>query len=205
MYGAWLDCLGVGLARGVYLLTCWPVRRRTSAENFSLNQARDIKGAFVSSQKSEQAAGLRYGHTACGRTGCGGIAIYNALTALGLRVSLAEVLYQLERRRCAAAGGRLGTHPFRLRRVLNLYPVRARRVYRMESLEEEMRAVDAAIVAIWNDRSHPLRGAHFFALRRSAAEFEALNREGIPACGTLAEIVGRGRFITGCLLHRESA
>ena len=64
--GVWLDDLGAGLARGVYLLTCWPVRRRTSAENFSLNQARDIKGAFVSSQKSEQAAGLRYGHTACG-------------------------------------------------------------------------------------------------------------------------------------------
>jgi len=192
---------GAVLPRLFYPLASWPVRGRVSAENFACNRAHDISRVPVRSQRAPEVMHMRYARTSCSKTGCGAIAVYNALTVLGLAVSLAEILYQMEHRRFAACGGRFGTNPFALGRVLALYPVRARRFRRMETLAGVMETGDAAILVIWNDRHRLSRGAHFFAVQRTTEGFTAHNRAGTAESGILAEILGPGRFITAYLVQ----
>lgn len=193
-------CAAVG-PRLFYPLACRPVPKRAAAEHFVYNHARDVSRVPVRSQRAPGVAQMRYARTHCGETGCGAVAVYNALTALGLAVSLAEIVYQMERRAFAACGGRLGSHPFRLEKVLTLYPVRVRRIGRTDTLTAAMRTGDTAILVIWNDRERLRSGAHFFAIQRTAAEYTAYNREGVAESGTLPEILGRGQLITAYLVQ----
>ncbi len=185
-----------------YPLASWPVPKSISEANLAHNRARDISGALVTSQRAGPAAQMRYARTECRRTGCGALAVYNALTLLGQTPSLSEVIHLLERRRSAACGGRMGTHPYTLGGALRAFGVRTKRFWRVSALEDAMDEGSAAILAIWNDRNDIMRGAHFFAVRRAAEGFTACNREAPNARGaSLADVLGQGRLITAYLLR----
>lgn len=197
----WADISAAAIARIFFALTSCPVRRGLSAQNLVVNRRNDWIGRPVLSQRAPCAAGLRYGRTPFSRTGCGAAAIYNALTLAGLSVSLASILYQLERRRCVSCGGSMGTHPYTVGKVLALYPVQVRRLGTLQALETAAKTGDTAVLAVWNDRRRPWRGAHFFAVQRTNGGFAAYNREAAPANGALSDILGRGRLITAYLIR----
>lgn len=159
----------------------------------------------IFSQRACGVAPLRYARTRCGETGCGAVAVYNALWLLGAHPSLASVIHRMECSRCPAWGGRLGTGPRSLSRVLRIFGADFRRTQKLSALAGSLAEGDIAILAIWNDAADVRRGAHFFTVQRTLTGFVAYNREASPCAGTPEEIVGRGRLITAyCITGQKS-
>lgn len=194
----WNALLQLLLPHVYYPLLSRRLDAQASARNLRENQRQDISGRVIPSQSAAEIARFRYAGTAASDTGCGAIAAYNALTVLGRRASLAEVIHRVERARGVMRGGRHGANPYALGAVLRGYGAAVRRVRRLRALERVLEPGDAAILMIWNDRADIFRGAHFFTVQKTAEGYAVHNREArMPGTASLEDIVAGGRFITG--------
>lgn len=180
------------------------VPKTVSRENHTQNAAHDIAGRFIFDQNTPELHAFRFGKSRADAAGCGPIAVYNALLLTKRHVGFSEVIRQMEQKRGAVRGGRWGANPAAFARVLPLFGTRPRRFCTPGRLTDAMAVGDAAIVMIWNDKNDLRRGAHFFAVQKTAAGYEAYNRfSGQKAPFTRArfsEILAGGRYLSGDIL-----
>ncbi len=197
-----LNRLAQWLALAVfYPLAAWPVGRWRSQQNLAQNRPRDIAGPPVLQQMAPETRWLCCGATTAGFAGCGPISVYNTLILLGRSASLAEVIHRFERSRALALGGRAGTDPRAVGRILRLYGLACRRVHSAAALENALLPGGAAVLLIWNERDRIAGGAHYFAVQKSPdGGFTCCNHHPRQA-PSLAGLIGGGRFAAGFVVE----
>lgn len=180
------------------------VSARRSRENHAHNAAHDIAGRIIFDQNTPEIKAFRFGKNHAAAAGCGPIAVYNALLLTGRPCAFSDVLWQMEQKRGAVRNGRWGANPAAIARVLPLYGAQPRHCARPEALADAMENGDAAIVMTWNDKDDLRRGAHFFAVLKTAAGYEAYNRfsgQEMPFTrAQFSEILANGRYLSGYIL-----
>ncbi|WP_026506535.1 hypothetical protein [Butyrivibrio sp. MC2013] len=154
----------------------WPgsVRDRNHAHNFT-NWGRhleeiDKKGGFIDNQSSFK--DMRYGVNAMDYNGCGVIAVYNALNALGLNEQgkpgkpyMPDLISIFEKNGIAMAGD-LGTSPYAILRFFKKRGIACKaesNKFRLEKLCKEHKAV---IITVLNNRHKLGDGVHFITVTK---------------------------------------
>lgn len=180
------------------------ITKPVSQENLAQNAAHDIAGRFIFDQHTPEIRAFRFGKSRADAAGCGPISVYNALRLAERPAGFSEVIRLMERERGAVRGGRWGANPASIARVLPLYGVQPRHFKKPEQLADALENGDTAIVMIWNDKDDLRRGAHFFAVQKTAAGCRAYNRfsgQKTPFTRALfSEILENGRYISGYIL-----
>lgn len=180
------------------------VPARRSRENHARNAAHDIAGRIIFDQNTPELEAFRFGKSRADAVGCGPIAVYNALLLTGRPCAFSDVLRQMEQKRGAVGSGKWGANPAAIARVLPLYGAQPRHCAQLKALAAAMENGDAAIVMIWNDKNDLRRGAHFFAVQKTAAGYAAYNRfsgQKTPFTRALfSEILADGRYLSGYVL-----
>lgn len=180
------------------------VAKPVSRENFAQNSAHDIAGRFIFDQHTQEIHAFRFGKSRADASGCGPISVYNALLLTGRPSGFSEVIRQMEEKRGAVRGGSWGANPAAIARVLPLFGAAPRHFRKPDQLANALENGDAAVVMIWNDKNDLRRGAHFFAVQKTAGGYKAYNRfsgQKTPFTRSLfSEILENGRYLSGYVL-----
>ncbi|MBQ4307914.1 MAG: hypothetical protein II759_04990 [Lachnospiraceae bacterium] len=123
--------------------------------------------SFMENQNSPEMTRLKYARSDMTRSGCGLIAVYNALTYFGREsVSLPELIAGAEARGAMVAGAKLGTSPVSIRKILKENGLGADVGYTREADDRILASHDAAILMFLNNREKPAEGLHFVFLSK---------------------------------------
>ena len=189
-----------------YMVTSQQAPDPVAQNNYKTNKQHDITGTIINNQNVASIADFQYGDTSADGTGCGPISAYNALTALGLEPSLATVINQLEKGPNLSLGAHAGTNPYNLGDVLSQYDVDYQKKSSVAALDESLQVGDTAILNIWNDKNDIMRGAHFFAVKKTEDGFEVYNNGGESIDKppkSLEGVLANGNFITGYVIKKK--
>ncbi|MBQ9959100.1 MAG: hypothetical protein IJP01_01970 [Oscillospiraceae bacterium] len=184
--------------------------RRSAEKQRAQFTAQDVRGRYIFSQHRDAAAEMAFGHSTFSHAGCGTIAVYNLLFDMGQDVALSDVLYAAQRQGTVVAGGRLGSNPRRMGRLLQQFGQRAQLCITEQEFFDTFSQGDRAIVCFWHSddirdgahfvfaaaRSNPTRYAVYNSLRRGFADRPLMLRE-------KAEIWGSGRYITAWVVKAK--
>ena len=173
-------------------------------------------------------AHLKYGVSDIGKTGCIPIAIYNVLILKEQRnkdakvgagsyekgdgfgmtdkaqtaSSFDEIVESVKRIKAPLMGGRMGTDPYMIDRILEAYGVHCVELTEKESLEKAMMSAergDLFLITQWNDARRPLKGIHAYVIEKHAddkwALYNRVYRDYPTRAKNLTDIIGRGRLI----------
>lgn len=188
-------------------LCSWRVSKPVSQENHAQNTAHDIAGRFIFDQNTPEIHAFRFGKSRADASGCGPIAVYNALLLTGRPFGFSEVIRRMEREMGAVRDGVWGANPAAIARVLPFFGVNPRHFRDPEQLAAAMKTGDATILMTWNDKNDLRRGAHFFAVQKTAGGYAAYNRfsgQQTPFTRSLfSEILANGRYLSGYLLSPD--
>ena len=122
---------------------------------------------FMENQNSPEMTRLKYARSDMTRSGCGLIAVYNALVYFGREgVSLPDLIAGAENRGAMVAGGKLGTSPVSLLRILREHGFVTRVGYSEAADNRILSDGEAAILMFLNNRRKPAEGLHFVFLSR---------------------------------------
>ncbi len=139
--------------------------------NYKKNLRVALPKGYLSGQSLEPLQGMRYGLATVGNSGCGPIAVYNAMCYLGKPISFSKILRELEVY-AAPFGSLLGTFPF----ALAIFFRRRKISYRMRWSLRKLNKAEAGIIAYWTKRPL-LGGAHLVFFERMAdGRFRIHNR-----------------------------
>lgn len=161
--------------------------------NYSKNKKVIVRKGFLNGQAIGELKMMRYGLSTVGKSGCGTLAAYNALLALGHPEPLAKVIREMEVY-CCSVFGFLGSFTFMLpiffrRRGISC---KLRLSYR-KTFESRY-----AVVAFWTKR--PIfSGAHIVFLEQTDGKLTVYNRYSNRGSAYLyetpKELVPRSRFM----------
>lgn len=155
--------------------------RALTTEGYIINQSLlgNFKNGWFSSDKN----------------GCGWIAVYNVLIALGVNVKPEWIIEDL--RHGLVLGGKLGTHVFYILHYLNQRGCRVRTCVNPKRFAAVARTADACIL-LYRHKN----GNHFVALRRENDRFHFYNaRSGVKDdVRTMEQFLQQERRIPPCLL-----
>ncbi len=121
--------------------------------------------------------GIPYGRYTVARSGCGAIALYNALRQLGAPQPLFELLREMETDGLLR-GGRLGTAHQALRDALRRRGFACEMSRRHRDLEAFSRRYPCLLLTCYNDQDDLAADIHTFHIEKSAAGFTAQNALG---------------------------
>lgn len=185
-------------------LCSWRVSKPVSQENYAQNAAHDITGRFIFDQNTPEIHAFRFGKSRADASGCGPISVYNALLLTGRQCGFSEVIRQMERERGAVRGGVWGANPAAIARVLPLFGIKPRHFRDPAQLANAMENGDTAILMTWNDKDDLRRGAHFFAVQKTAGGYQAYNRfsgQKTPFVrADFSEILANARYLSGYVI-----
>lgn len=158
----------------------------------------------------EKYSHLRYGASNIGKTGCIPVAIYNALVLRARRddamniflPSFDEIVNCVKLVRAPLLGGRMGTDPYMIDKILDVFGVSCTEITERDSLAREMDEAALGtlfLITQWNDARRPLKGIHaYVAEKRDGGRWALYNRvyRDYPTLAhNLTEMLGRGRLI----------
>lgn len=149
---------------------------RLARRNLDFNRGFEPQGP-VNGQRLPPVGELRYGLGHVARSGCGLIAVYNALTLLGDPRPLSEVIYWGDRR-ARVALGLFGTRPGRGGALFRRLGWAVTKTGGREDLDRAVREGEVCLFTYWNHRRRPHRGIHTVCLRRVGTEVEVYNLSG---------------------------
>ena len=136
---------------------------------------------------------LKYGASDIGKTGCIPIAIYNVLILKNRKShaeqddagdfekvgesdmpnirqevpSFDEIVVSVKRIKAPLMGGRMGTDPYMIDKILENFGVRSIEITDKESLEKAMCSAERGalfLITQWNDARRPLKGIHAYVV-----------------------------------------
>ncbi len=164
--------------------------------NYKKNCRTELPEGYLNGQGMGALASMRYGLSTVAHSGCGTLAVYNALVALGRPVPLPKIIRELELY-AESFFGLLGTVPF----FLSVYFRRHKVPLHMTFSYRKAFQSRYAVVAYWTKR--PLfSGAHVVFLERlPSGTYRVYNRYSNRGCPydlkSPKELTTRARFIVG--------
>ncbi len=146
---------------------------RIARKNQAFNQQFEVKG-LVNGQGLPPVADMRYGAANVRRSGCGLIAVYNALILLGNPQPLGDVIAWGDLKGSRLLG-LLGTSPRRTKKLLQKLGYNVKAVRSPKEFAAQARDVPVCLFTFWNQRGSILRGMHTVCLRCNAEGLEVYN------------------------------
>jgi len=193
-----LTCLCL---RPFYFCTSRKLSAAESSQNRRCNEEVPSCKEPIHDQRKPPANQFHVGRFLASYNGCACIAVFNALLCRQTYVSFPALIAQFEEKGCLCLQGKFGVNPYRLPRILKELAVPFSCYHRLSALEAAMCTNDTAILFIWNDRADLRQGAHFFTVQKQHSGYTVYNRlAAVKSYETLADIIGKGMFITGCRL-----
>ena len=132
------------------------------------------KDGYINDQNSGEVSKLKFGVSTMDNNGCGVIATYNAMKALGNKKDIRDIAYYFENDG-QALGGLFGTNPYAIKRYFE------REGYKVKSLEgekitkEKLPEADAYIISFWNS-DNAMDALHTVAMRKTKnGKYELFN------------------------------
>ena len=147
--------------------------KRAAAKRAAQNALQPVQGRYIFSQHKDAAHAVQFGRGDLSGHGCGAIAVYNLLTDMGRQPLLSELLYLAERVGLPVAGGRLGSHPRRIGRLLTKYGVKADYFAHEAAFLQQFAAGERAVVCYWHAAADVWQGLHFVFIRAGQAPLRA--------------------------------
>ena len=182
----------------LYFFGCRRFPAALLAANKNMNESLPRPAFPIHDQQTSPIRPFRYGNYSVSYNGCAPIALFNGLYIKNCGQPLSLLIHALEESGCLCMGGRFGTNPYRLSRLLKKFPVSFTRYFRLSSLEKDLLCGDAAILAIWNDRCDLKKGAHFFTVCKTPDGYLVYNRQAaISDFSSLTAVVGQGTLLAG--------
>lgn len=182
-----------------------PAPESVSRRNYADNAKRGRMGTFIFDQGTKEVEAFRYGKENAGKSGCGPIAVYNALRLREKAPNLATLIDQFEHQKSLVLSGAFGTDPNSIPPVLSQYGIDVQTYRDFAGITGAMKMGDVAVMLIWNDRENVQKGVHYFTVQRAGNGYEAYNRyagEKAPLQKrNLSEILNHSRYILGYLLR----
>ncbi|MBQ7714672.1 MAG: hypothetical protein IJT70_02255 [Clostridia bacterium] len=179
-------------------------KRELAQKNFENNSKLDsdrattTEGRLVCDQNGTTGDLFVYGDYPARRNACEAIAVHNALTLLGKRSCLSEVIVRFQILRVMVFRGFFGSNVFRIGRALKYYGVTYKRFFRKKKTGEP----GIYILSYWNE--HPLKyGLHTVAMKYDGKEYSTYNLRGSGVCADDPKKFAK-RFIVGYRAYRES-
>lgn len=159
-----------------------------------------MKEKLIYGQCNSPIAQLCYGRTrqTVAKTGCGAVAVYNALVLSGKNAVFEDVLREMERLRMPWMFGLFGTKPFALRRYFRKNNIPYKNYLSSKSFKNALHDGKIGIVCAWN---RGFKGLHFYCLYRENDNLLSLNfiSSNKAQSFELSEITPL-RFVTGYIL-----
>lgn len=175
--------------------------------NLAFNRQFDISGP-INGQGLSPVKDMRYGIVDVGRSGCGVIAVYNALLLLGNPHRFWEVAAWGDRK-AAAAFGLLGTLPWKARSLFQRLGYAVTTVTDGALLDGGAQSADVCLFTYWNQRGSVRRGMHTVCLQYRCGGIEVYNlynsHAGVSRKPSLKEWAtgGIGPVVLYCI-HRQA-
>ncbi len=129
--------------------------------NYQYNQTIPLPTVPVNGQALGAVSGVKFGVGTLAKRGCGVLAVFNALTLCGVRKSLADVTYQMERYR--VLGGLFGVNFFALGRALRCFGVQTKRIRSLQAATDFLRNDQVMLMAYWTKKPF-LSSAHIICV-----------------------------------------
>ena len=165
--------------------------KRAAEKRAALNALQPVQGRYIFSQHKDAAHAVQFGKGDISGHGCGAIAVYNLLTDMGMQPQLHELLYRAERVGLPVAGGRLGSHPRRIGRLLAAYGTAAQYYAHEADFLQQFAAGERAVVCYWHAAADVWQGLHFVYIRAAQP----------PFCATVYNSLWRGHSDRPLHLH----
>lgn len=141
--------------------------------NYRHNSTIEV-GGVINGQGLDPVRQMKYGHTSVEKSGCGLIAVYNALVLLGNPQSLADIILWGDY--CAAVFcGFGGTNPWAAGRLLRRMGYTVKSVSHRSQYDSEAKRADVCLFTFWNNIPNLTRGMHSVCARYEADAVRVYN------------------------------
>lgn len=139
---------------------------------------------YIFSQSNAAVKELHFGRFGTvGPNGCGSVALYNALRALGKPVPYPEVIYEMERNHMLRFFGMLGASPLRFKRFFREHGFDCEAIYSYRELAE--RANEFRAVVVYMQYKKSLMRHYFCIIKRDDGSLATLNLSNSQGFGSI--------------------
>lgn len=146
-----------------------PIVRR----NLAFNRQFAVNGP-INGQGLPPVRDMRYGIVDIARSGCGVIAVYNALLLLGSPHCFQDVVAWGDKK-AAAAFGLLGTLPWKAKSLFRRLGYAVTAVTDQELFDRHAQRADVCLFTYWNQRGSVRQGMHTVCLQYRSGAIEVYN------------------------------
>ena len=160
-------------------------RKKKLAERDSYNRKilKDYRG-YIFRQDDERVRDLKYGNfLKVGQNGCGAVAVYNVMLAIGKRVDLCDVLLEFELNHMGRLDGLLGTSPRRITRYFDAHGVDYTVINSFKEYKSRMNEFDISIIFMGERKS--LVQHYYCIIKRGDDDFVTINQHYFDTLGKL--------------------
>jgi hypothetical protein len=155
----------------------------TERDYFNRKTLKDYRG-YIFRQDDERVRDLKYGgFLNVGQNGCGAVAVYNVMLAIGKRVDLCDVLLEFELNHIGRADGLLGTSPRRITSYFDAHGVDYTVINSFEEYKSRMNEFRISIIFMWESKS--LVQHYFCIIKRGENDFVTINQHYLDTFGKL--------------------
>lgn len=165
------------------------MRRKQIQDNYCYNSSLPRITGYINGQGVGDVAKYKYGSYFMAYNGCGIIASYNALIALGAPRDLNDVANWGESHGSVFRGA-FGTRPKSARLLFEHLGYRVKKLnpWKRRKFDPEAKAADACIFTyLWRSKRFPFVGAHTVYVKANENTFEVYNESNIAPTATPEE------------------
>lgn len=147
-----------------------------AAVNYIHNKKVDLSSyndSYINDQNTGAVSKLKFGVSTMDNNGCGVIATYNAMKALGNKKDIRDIAYYYESDG-QALGGLFGTNPYAIKRYFENEGYKVKSIEGEKITKEKLPEADAYIVTFWNS-DNAMDAMHTVAMRKKNDKYELFN------------------------------
>lgn len=132
-------------------------------------------GDHIQGQLNDIVADMRFGNSTVGKSGCGCVAIYNALCDMGRTdISLSDLIYLADANGYMMAGGQWGIMPWNLSNLMDDVGIEHTEVYpyslQINAIDGNIEDGQVFVVSSWNTEDDPGDGMHHYEIVYNAED-----------------------------------
>lgn len=150
--------------------------RKPAFKRYEYNKSRLGKlSGYIFRQDDDKIKDFRYGgFFRLGKNGCGAIAIYNTMLALGKHEDLCDIMLEIELNHILRANGLLGTSPKKLTRFFDARDIHYEVFNSLESYKRRMNSFNISIIFV---QEHHSPAQHYYCIiKRGENDFQTINQ-----------------------------
>lgn len=152
-----------------------PYASAASKKHFAFNRRFPRPEGIINGQKTCIVSKLRYGLLPVSANGCGPIAVFNALTASGVKADLCEIILGMENS-ALHFGGIFGTDPKKLDKYMNENRIPSMKAESYADFVSVMNSVRIGILCYWTGKPYMSSSHYVTLIRTEDGRFSVCNR-----------------------------